>query len=110
VSDRFVTRQNNLAQFLVHKGVRCIALVDDARKVVFSFADVPELQAHVEAFQAGATVVAADYGRAGAIVRSLAREAHFRFSAWERRIATGADASRMQPVRHEDRLRESAGQ
>jgi hypothetical protein len=73
-------------------------LIDDHQRPVFSFAETPALHADIAMFDARAMVTAADFGKAGNILRKLIRAARFRRAELERRIISGADVLRQQPV------------
>jgi hypothetical protein len=92
--DRYCTRDSSTAQYLVHIGHRCVAVINDAHRPVYSFVDSSSLRADIGEFVTGATVEAYDYGRASAVVRRLTHQAYQRRLLWEQRLAqcdTGAD-------------------
>src|SRR5688572_19624813 len=78
MSDRYITRDVNIATYLLHAGGRsrrAVVLIADNGHPVFSFADSPELQADVIAFTQGARVAAMEYGQAANVIAKLVRQA-----------------------------------
>ena len=74
----FQTTEFGTAQYLLHVGHRAKSYLDPTnRVVVFQFIDTPELRQQIEAFRAGALVVAIAYAEAGRRLRKLVKMARY---------------------------------
>lgn len=80
---RFVTTEQGVSSWLIHKGFRCQVSVDLDRKVAFTFIDTPALRSEIQNYAAGAMVSAILYDGAQRVLRRLIGGARNRLAVAE---------------------------